>query len=152
MNGIQEAIRIVDELVSDQSSAEESPAMFTRFNLQDAAVSTINLVLSELDDERHALEKEGTDQYYLIGVDRAIRSVARILDKVKSLAPSNATIVPSTCEDCNHCVRMLHITPDGTLSIENVCVSREGWLSLPEGFTPKTYGSDCEQYNDELPF
>lgn len=151
MNGIQEAIQIVDELINNQASIEEVPATFTKFNLQDAAVSTINLILSQLNEDREKFDR--TDSHYALrGVDESIRSVTRILDKVKSLAPSDANIVPLACEDCNHCVRMLHITPDGTLSIENVCISREGWLPLPEGFTPKTYGSDCEQYNDELPF
>lgn len=151
MNGIQEAIQIVDELISDHTSIEEAPATFTKFNLQDTAISTINLILSQLNEDRENFNR--TDSHYALrGVDESIRSVSRILNKVRSLAPSDAIIVPSACEDCNHCMRMLHINSEGTLSIENVCRSREGWLPLPEGFTPKTYGSDCEQYNDELPF
>lgn len=152
MNGIQEAIQIVDELISDHTSIEEAPATFTRFNLQDTAISTINLILSKLDDELEKLRR--TDSYYYTssGLEQGIRSVNRLLDEIRSLAPSDVVIVPSACEDCNHCVRMLCINSEGTLSIENVCRSREGWLPLPEGFTPETYGSDCEQYNDELPF
>lgn len=84
MNGIQEAIQIVDELISDHTSIEEAPATFTRFNLQDAAISTINLILSKLDDELEKLRR--TDSYYYTssGLEQGIRSVNRLLDEIRS--------------------------------------------------------------------